>query len=91
MVSLGIATIISLLGRCKANDEQLAYIETRVECLYELRTQIATKHNDELKDFLRVFHGDSPATQLEQVNRKGALLHVEYMLTDVVKLPARIT
>ena len=28
--SLGIATIISLLGRCKANDEQLAYIESRM-------------------------------------------------------------
>ena len=38
MVSLGIATIISLLGRCNANDEQLAYIESRVECLYELTT-----------------------------------------------------
>ena len=71
MVSLGIATIISLLGRCKANDEQLAYIETRVECLYELRTQIATKHNVKLKDVLRVFHGDSPATHLEAGQQKG--------------------
>ena len=71
LVSLGIATIISLLGRCKANDEQLAYIETRVECLHELRNQIVTKDDVKLKDVMRVFHGDSPATQLEAGQQKG--------------------
>ena len=25
-----------MIGRCRSNDEQLAYVETRVECLQEL-------------------------------------------------------
>ena len=40
----------------------------KVECLHELRNQIVTKHD---VNVLRLFHGDSPATQLEAGQQKG--------------------
>ena len=37
----------------------------------ELENQISTKNNVKLKDELRIFHGDGPATQLEAGQQKG--------------------
>ena len=46
---------VYLVGRCRANDEQLAYSETRLECLLELSQP--TKVNGEIvvEDVMRFF------------------------------------
>ena len=66
-----------IIGRCGSNDEQLAYIKTRVEDLHGLRDGINLKEIDPscpditLNDKMRFFHGDGPAAQLESGNQKG--------------------
>ena len=62
---------VYLVGRCRANDEQLAYSETRLECLLELSQP--TKVNGEIvvEDVMRFFHGDGPASQIEAGHQKG--------------------
>lgn len=61
---------LHIIGRCRSNDEQLAYIETRIECLKELSEGI--EWNGVLvNDIMRVFHGDGPAAQLEAGQQKG--------------------
>lgn len=59
-----------IIGRCKSNDEQLAYIETRTDCLKELNEGIEWK-GIIVSDTMRVFHGDGPAAQLEAGQQKG--------------------
>ena len=65
-----------IIGRCRHNDEQLGYIETRVDCLKDLEKQLNISELDSsydnnimLKDCMRVFHGDGPASALEAGNR----------------------
>ena len=66
-----------IIGRCKSNDEQLAYIETRVECLEGLKTDFPLNTIDEkyegiiLNDSMRLFKGDGPAVAFEAGNQKG--------------------
>ena len=66
-----------IIGRCKSNDEQLGYIETRVECLKELKNGLNLNEIDDtfenivLNDTMRLFHGDGPAVALEAGNQKG--------------------
>ena len=66
-----------IVGRCKSNDEQLAYIQTRVECLQELKNDLDLKsitgvhEGIFLKDNVRLFHGDGPAVAFEAGNQKG--------------------
>ena len=66
-----------IIARCKSNDEQLGYIQTRVECLKEMKNGIELKTIDEkygdivLNDTMRLFHGDGPAVALEAGNQKG--------------------
>ena len=60
-----------IIGRCKSNDEQLSYIETRIECLEELKTDLQLSSIDEkyeviiLNDSMRLFKGDGPAIAFE--------------------------
>ena len=73
-----------IIGRCKSNDEQLGYIQTRVECLKELETGLNLNEIDEkfenivLNDVMRFFHGDGPAVALEAGNQKGGYYFCPY-------------
>ena len=62
-----------IIGRCRSNDEQLGYIETRLECLRELNKGICVDGNKDLvlTDTMRFFHGDGPSVALESGNQKG--------------------
>ena len=66
-----------LIARCRSNDEQLAYIDTRIDDLLELKnslklSEIHEKYAGiELFDQLRFFHGDGPAVSFEAGNQKG--------------------
>ena len=66
-----------IIGRCPSNDEQLAYINTRVEDLRGLETGITLSDIDEsypdivVYDTMRFFHGDGPAAAFEAGNQKG--------------------
>ena len=65
------------IGRCRSNEEQLAYIETRIECLEGLETGLHLKAIGEkyesniLNDYVRLFKGDGPAVAFEAGNQKG--------------------
>ena len=66
-----------IIGRCKSNDEQLAYIETRIECLSGLETDLQLNIIDQsydgiiLNDTMCFFKGDGPAAAFEAGNQKG--------------------
>ena len=67
-----------IIGRCRNNDEQLGYIETRIDCLKDLENALNVSelvstydNNIHLKDVMRMFHGDGPASALEAGNQKG--------------------
>ena len=59
-----------IIGRCRSNDEQMGYIETRNEDLLELNKEI-TLNDINIHDTMRMFHGDGPAVQLESGHQKG--------------------
>ena len=59
-----------IIGRCRANDEQLGYIDTRVVCLKGLEHNL-TVNGIDIKDVMRFFHGDGPAAQFESGQQKG--------------------
>ena len=66
-----------IIGRCCSNDEQLGYIETRLECLKDMGVGVNLKtinnQYDDLtiNDRTRFFHGDGPAAAFEAGNQKG--------------------
>ena len=66
-----------IIGRCKSNDEQLGYIETRLECLKDLGVGVNLKTIDNqyedvtINDRMRFLHGDGPAASFEAGNQKG--------------------
>ena len=59
-----------MIGRCASSDEQMGYVETRLEDLFELSKDLII---DDIKihDRMRIFHGDGPAAQLEAGQQKG--------------------
>ena len=65
-----------IIGRCGSNDEQVGYIETRVDCVKDLKTSLNLHDIDQaydiaLNDTIRLFHGDGPASAFEAGNQKG--------------------
>ena len=66
-----------IIDRCKSNDEQLVYIETWIECLAGLETDIHLNIIDQsyegiiLNDTMRLFKGDGPAVDFEAGKQKG--------------------
>ena len=66
-----------IIGRCRSNDEQLGYIETRLECLKVLGIGVNLKTIDNqyedvtINDIMRFPHGDGPAAAFETDNQKG--------------------
>ena len=69
--------VLHIIGRCRSNDEQLGYIETRLECIKSIQNDldlgsISQNHqNIKLKDSIRFFKGDGPAIAFECGNKKG--------------------
>ena len=60
-----------IIGRCRANDEQIMYVETRLECLRMLDKRIDLTNWAIISDKMCMFHGDGPASQFEIGNSKG--------------------
>lgn len=61
-----------ILGRCGSKEvEQLAYVETRQECLDSLPHQIETSDGVKVNDVMRFFHGDGPEQQFESGEQRG--------------------
>ena len=61
-----------LIARSSSSDnEQLCYVDTRVECMEELSCKLTTPSGHEVTDIMRFFHGDSPARQFECGQQKG--------------------
>ncbi|KAK3698436.1 hypothetical protein QZH41_010013 [Actinostola sp. cb2023] len=63
------------LQRCgDADVEQLAYTETRCECLKKLRTTIELENGIHITDKMRFCKGDGPAVEFECGQQKGRTL-----------------
>ena len=68
---------LCIIGRWKSNDEQLANIETRIECLEGLKTGLQLNAIDEiyesiiLNDFVCLLKGDGRAVAFGAGNQKG--------------------
>lgn len=61
-----------ILGRCGSKEaEQLAYVETRQECLDGLPHQVETGDGVKVRDVMRFFHGDGPEQQFESGEQRG--------------------
>ena len=79
---------IYIAGRCRSNDvEQLAYIETRCDCLSKLANQMDVSPGVPVTDVMRFFKGDGPAVAFETGQPKGgnvSVLSVVYMLLWVM-------
>ena len=61
-----------ILGRCGSKEaEQLAYVETRQECLDCLPNQVETSSGVKVNDVMRFFHGDGPEQQFESGEQRG--------------------
>lgn len=61
-----------ILGRCSAKEvEQLAYIDTRRECLDQLFNNLQTSKGTPVMDVMRFFHGDGPEQQFESGEQRG--------------------
>ena len=61
-----------ILGRCSAKEvEQLAYIDTRRECLDQLPNNLETSKGTPVMDVMHFFHGDGPEQQFESGEQRG--------------------
>ena len=57
---------VYIVGRLSSSDsEQLAYVDSRLECLEEISLPLKTREGQEIHDVMRFFHGDNPAQQFE--------------------------
>jgi hypothetical protein len=63
---------VYIVGRSGSSDaEQLAYVDTRRECLEDMGSKLTTNSGTDVTDKMRFFHGDSPARELECGQQKG--------------------
>ena len=70
--SLVEAPSLYLVARSSSRDQdQLCYVETRLECLQELSKPISTASGTPVADRMRFFHGDSPSRQYEAGQQRG--------------------
>ena len=64
---------IYILGRYSAKEvDQLAYVDTRRECLDQLSNNLQTSKGVPVVDVMRFFHGDGPEQQFESGEQTGA-------------------
>ena len=73
--SLDIQSIIEkpqvcLLARFPSNDQQILYIEERLQDILNLNLTITSSKHVPIKDELRIFKGDMPAAQFEAGQHK---------------------
>lgn len=67
---------VHIIARSSSTDyEQLAYTDTRIECLCELTDHVKTENGHEVTDVMRFFHGDSPSRQYESGQQKGGIYY----------------
>lgn len=65
---------IHIIARSGSADcDQMAYSESRVECLLEIDSSIKTQSSQPITDIVRFFHGDHPAQQFEAGNARGGI------------------
>ena len=62
-----------------SDDEQLTYVDTRLECLEDLSLKVQRGAGNDVSDAMRFFHGDSPARQLESGQQKRRKLLLLWM------------
>lgn len=63
---------VHILGRSSSSThDQLMFIETRRECLKEIKERVTTRNGIEVDDIVRFFHGDGPAAQFEAGHKQG--------------------
>jgi len=63
---------IYIVGRCRSSDaEQLAYVDTRCECLRGLSQHLDIIPGVAISDVMRFFKGDGPAVAFESGQQKG--------------------
>ena len=63
---------VYIVARSGSSDvEQLAYIDSRLECLEDMEVKLQTNSGHYITDVMRFFHGDSPARQFECGQQKG--------------------
>ena len=60
-----------IMARCPSNEQQILYIEERLEDIFELKNTIELPDGINIKDIMRMFKGDSPARQFEAGQQKG--------------------
>lgn len=61
-----------ILGKCSAKEvEQLAYVDTRRECLDQLTNNLQTSKGVSVVDVMCFFHGDGPEQQFESGGQRG--------------------
>ena len=61
-----------ILGRCGSKEiEQLAYVDTRQECLDHLPYAVETSGGVQVNDVMRFFQGDGPEQQFESGEQRG--------------------
>ena len=63
---------VHILGRSSSStNDQLMFIETRRECLKEIKEKVCTSNGVEVVDVIRFFYGDGPAAQFEAGHKQG--------------------
>ena len=63
---------VYILARCGSSEvDQLAYINTRKECMGGLENQMNTSNEVKITDVVRLFHGDGPQQAYESGEQKG--------------------
>jgi len=64
------APYLYLLARCPSNDQQLMYVEERINDIKNLKTPLAVD-GLLINDVMRIFKGDNPAAQFEAGHQKN--------------------
>ena len=60
-----------ILARCPSTDQQLLYVDERIDDILKIKNNIFTEDGIEITDIVRVFKGDHPASQFESGQNKG--------------------
>ena len=62
---------VHLLARCLSDDQQILYIEERLQDIRNLNLTITSSKYAAIKDELCILKGDKPAAQFEAGQQKG--------------------
>ena len=62
---------IYIVARSRSNDEQLAYVDTRLEDLMVIHAELTDHRGNKYTDIMRFFKGDGPSLQFEAGQQKG--------------------